>query len=331
MNLSKKIKMRPVVGDCWKLIGPRPESLGKQLPNLNEEPLRGWQPNDHAIFQGLDGCWHLWACVRQTSVGRLLCRWEAENLTDSPWRLCEDVIRADRSAGESRVDYLGQEFLQSPFVVRDRGLFYMFYGGYATGVDSDGNPDPDYPAMENQISLMTSPDGRNWTRFQNSEGLSRVFAGPGAARDEYVVRFGDTWYMYYTGHHDRSVENESIYVRTSSDLINWSDWALAHFADPEFRTHRTCESPVVVERGGYYYLFRSGGYDRPEGSTAVFRSDNPLDFGIGDPRDKYVCNIPAHASEIIVADDGREYISKIFEPETGYAIFLTDLHWETDE
>ncbi len=37
------------------------------------------------------------------------------------------IIRCDRDAGESRVDWKGQEFLQSPFVVKQDDL-YFFWG-----------------------------------------------------------------------------------------------------------------------------------------------------------------------------------------------------------
>ncbi len=319
-------KMRPVVEGRWQLIGPTPD-LTHVLPSINEDQPYMPEPNDHTIFRSADGKWQLWACVRNTPVGRCLVNWESELLPEAPWRWTEQIIRCDREAGESRTDWYGQEFLQSPFVVESDGQYYMYYGGY----DSDLQQSVEYKDLDKQICLMISADGKNWTRHRDDNGFSRVFTGPGATRDESLVQFNGIWHMYYTGHLNGDLEQEAILCRTSDNLINWSDWAIVHYADEAHRSHHGCESPVVVERNGYFYLFRSGGYEGDgNGSTSVFRSSNPLDFGRdGNPDAFYVCNLPAHAPEIIVNEDGNEYISRIFDTEEDrYAgIQLARLRW----
>ncbi|MBD3241027.1 MAG: hypothetical protein GF331_10615, partial [Chitinivibrionales bacterium] len=230
MTASRKVALRPSIPGPWWVITPKP-SLDDRLPQLSEtyseaDSYQRNQPNDHHVFQAADGTWQLWACVRRTPVGRLLVNWEAESLDASPWRLSGRLIRADRDAGESMVEWQGEEFLQSPYIVRDNGRYHLFYGGYDTGMDSDGRTTDDYNDAEKQICLMTSPDGLTWERHRGQDGTSRVFAGPGAVRDECVVRFGDTWYIYYAGHHDRNRRRAAIYGRTSKDLINWSDWCV---------------------------------------------------------------------------------------------------------
>lgn len=275
-----------MVEEPWWMIAPTPDLTG-MLPALNEALPYLHEINDHTVFQDADGVWHLWACVRHTPVGRCLVNWRSDTLADSPWELTGQIIRCDRDAGESNVDWNGQEFLQSPYVVRHEGIWHMFYGGYDTGLSSCGRSTTDYAAAEKQICLMTSSDGRSWIRHKNSEGFSRVFYGPGATRDEFLIRINGLWHMYYTGHLNCNVHREAILCRTSSDLIHWSDWAVVHYADETHRIHKGCESPVVVERGGYFYLFRSGGYvGDGNGSTSVFRSEDPLNFGNdGNPDD----------------------------------------------
>jgi len=330
--MSQKQKLRPVLDSDFWPIGLQPEL--KELPLLNEERIGPHEPNDHCIFQAADGTWQLWACVRKTPVGRCLVNWEAENLTDSPWKETGRVIRADRSAGESMVDWKGQEFLQSPFVVKEGDTYYMTYGGYSTGNDKEGSPTDDYGRTQNQICLMTSPDGINWTRHRGENGWSRIVVGPGAARDQNLVKFGDTWHMYYTGHENGSRENEYIYVRTSTDLIHWSDHSIVHFIDREYLNSYTCESPTVVERGGYYYLFRSGGLKTEAPfSVAVYRSEDPMDFGTsGDGSEKRVCYFPAHACEIIIDENGQEYASRLHNDDPSHCeINLARLRWEPDE
>src|SRR5690606_27472528 len=173
---SRTPALRPVLGETFRIIAPAPDLTPHGLqPEKGTPGVDINHPNDHTIFQDFDGTWHLWACVRHTSVGRVLCHWESKDFFASPWTLTKDVIRADRGAGESLVDYRGQEFLQSPVVVLHEGKFHMLYGGYATDLDPMGRRPQGYDSAENQLSLMTSPDGRTWTRHRDKRGYSRVF------------------------------------------------------------------------------------------------------------------------------------------------------------
>jgi hypothetical protein len=325
-----KSRLRPVIDSDWWLIAPKP-NLDDTLPLLShdyaelEEDAKN-QPNDHHIFQATDGSWQLWACVRRSPVGRLLVNWQGDSLEQGPWQLTGRMIRADRTAGESVVDWHGEEFLQSPYIVKHNGLYHMFYGGYDTGTDSDGNPTTGYDRAQKQTSLQTSPDGIEWTRHADSNGMSRVFVGPGAVRDQCVVKFGDTWHIYYAGHHDGDRATAATYVRTSKDLIGWSDWRIAEMNTAD-NGGFIPESPVVVERGGSYYLFRTHG---PRHGTYVFRSSDPCSFGEGDATEEspnFVCHLPTIAPEIIVDSDGREYLTRIDDLEHGYRIRMAKLSW----
>jgi sucrose-6-phosphate hydrolase SacC (GH32 family) len=262
--------------------------------------------------------------VRATTVGRILYRWEADTLTDSPWRCTGEIIRCDRQAGECLNDRTSEQ-IQSPFFVQQNGLYYMFYGGVNVGVpDGKGNYidvvdlKVEHPLLAthrpSQICLMTSPDGRTWTRHQNSDGYSRVFAGPGAARDPCLIKIGDLWYLYYVGYEGSLQENHGFCVRTSKDLIHWSDWTLVHQDHAFGMVHWQCECPFVVERDGYFYLFRTKSYYDAE--TYVFRSEDPLDFGVGDASDKLVGTLAVGAPELYKVS-GQEYISSNHEPQLG--------------
>ena len=324
----------PVPDYEWRQIAAKPD-LDSRLPSLAEvyhgpDDFRCNQPNDHTIFRAADGSWHLWACVRRTKVGRLLVHWSADEFSQSPWRLCDDVIRCDRNAGESVVVWMGEEFLQSPFVVFEDGRYYMFYGGYDTGVDPDGNPTTDYSLQEKQTCLMTSPDGLSWTRHKDENGMSRVFVGPGAVRDQCLMKSGDTWYCYYAGHHDRDRSTSGIYVRTSKDLLDWSEYKIAQFDTNKGAKNYNPESPFVMERGGVFYMFRTHGR---KGGTYVFRSDDPLDFGNGDLTGRHLCRLPIIAPEIVVDRNGDEYISTIrvisqaYQATGDYGTWLCRLTW----
>ena len=333
--MQRKTGLRPVLdGDFW-LLGSNPEwtESASEVPLTSdrqdpEEPMDRPLPEcvDHHLFQSADGAWHLWGCIRKTAVGRILYHWEGPSLTEGPWRQTGEIIRVDRGAGESLDDWGGEEWIQSPFVVRAAGLYYMFYGGHGTGVDASGRPVPHRdPRTACQICLMTSGDGRTWTRYRNAEGYSRLFLGPGEARDPCVIEIGGLWHMYYAGYHGDNPNEAGVYVRTSSDLVRWSDWRLVHQDRRYGNGPWGTECPHVVFREGYYYLFRTEEYSSAK--THVFRSEDPFDFGIGDASDKYVGPIAVAAPEIMVDRDGVEYITSNHDLRVGTQ--LCRLGWQS--
>ncbi len=308
---------QPVLdGEFW-MIGDNPD-----LGELNAD---GQECVDHHVFRSADGAWHLWGCIRKTAVGRLLYHWRAGSLTEEHWERTGEIIRADRASGECLEEPDGDEWLQSPFVVAEGGAYYMFYGGYGTGLDAEGEPvEMGDERRECQICLMTGPDGRNWLRRRDANGLSRVFVGPGGTRDPCVRRIGNQWIMYYAGYHDGCKDNPGFYARTSQDLLHWSDWRLVH---QDFRYGAgpwDTECPHVVERAGRYYLFRT--VDYATANTHVFCSEDPFDFGIGDACGKHVGRIAVAAPEVVVDDRGQEYITSNHDLSGGTT--LCRLRWE---
>lgn len=320
---------RPVIASDWWDVAPPPD-----LRPLDLQPAEGvpgvdcLHPNDHTIFRDAEGRWQLWACVRLAKCGRLLARWEADELTPSPWRFTGEIIRADRSAGESRIDWRGEEFIQSPFGVFHAGDWYLFFGGYASGHDPRGEPTADYNRMENQLCLLTSPDGRTWTRHRDAEGRSRVFAGPGAVRDPWIGWLDGRWFCYYAGHHDEDRTKAGIYVRTSADLITWSDWRIAQY-DPRL-DHRgrpiIAESPFVVARDGWYYLFRTHGTTP---GTHVYASRDPFCFGqdAAEVDGDLITTLPDVIAPEVISTPQGDYLTNVRAPD-GWRIRMARLVWE---
>jgi beta-fructofuranosidase len=249
-------------------------------------------------------------------------------LLDTPWQPTGEIIRVDRHIGESLAERGGEECIQSPFVVTHQDKWYMFYGGDGSGLKENGeitqSNDPD---MAGQICLMTSSDGRTWTRHRNANHQSRLFIGPMATRDPCLLKYKDYWILYYAGYWGYEDGEAGFYARTSSDLIHWSEKKLVH-QDAQYGGHRwQTECPHVVYRAGYYYLFRTVNYEAAE--TYVFRSENPLDFGIGNASSHFVGRINVAAPEVIIDCDGTEYITSnhnLFE-----GTMLCELRWESYE
>lgn len=316
--------LRPLLSNESWLIGPTPKLPEQITPNS----ITKQECVDHHLFQDKKGTWHLWGCIRGTITGRILYHWEGEHLNLAPWQQTGEYIRPDNVAGESVDDWEDQEWIQSPYIVRSSDLFYFFYGGHSTGLDRNGNKVPSGDAnVECQICLMTSENGRQWVRYLNEQGQSRLFTGPGEARDPCVIRIGDSWFMYYAGHESGNPLIPGIYLRTSLDLIHWSDPILVHRNQQTGFGRWTHECPHVVQRDGSFYLFYTEDYFRAR--THVFRSKDLLNFGVDNfAPEKYVGLLPLAAPEVIVDENGSEYITSCHDLLNGIRIFR--LFWTRD-
>ncbi|MFO7826576.1 MAG: hypothetical protein R6V72_21760 [Cyclobacterium sp.] len=329
-----KTKLRPVLDEDWWLIGPPPAQGSHTIPVKmgDNGDLLNYESVDHHLFQAKDGHWHLWGCVRHTGWGRILYHWKAKNLTDSPWKDTGEFIRANEAFGESINGWGNEEWIQSPFFVKENGLYYMFYGGHSTGRNREGVPVQGKTRSESfdtecQICIMTSPDGLNWSRHAFDDGLSRAFTGPGEARDPCLIKIDGLWHLYYTGLEDGDPEKGGMFVRISRDLLHWSNYQLVHRAHQYGSNWWEIECPHVVYREGYFYLFRTQNYT--QAITHVFRSEDPLDFGREDETasQKYLGQIPCAAPEIYQVD-GKEFLSSNHNPSLGTQ--MCRLRWEPE-
>ena len=279
---------------------------------------------DHHLFQDPAGLWHLWGCVRNTAVGRILYHWKSADIHASPWQATGEIIRADRLAGESPDESTGgsvktgadYEWMHSPFIVRSEGTFFMFYGGGHVAEDDPERRGSDPGSFLNvrQICLMTSPDGVHWTRRRDAGGRSRVFVGPGPARDPCLVRVDGRWHLYYAGSRHGDVRQPVMWARISDDLVRWSDPVCVHHDLTYASDPNATECPFVTFHDGYWYLLRTERYY--EARTHVFRSENPLDFGLGDASGRYVGTLPVAAPELYTID-GQDYVSSNHDPLLG--------------
>ena len=114
--------------------------------------------------------------------------------------------------------------------------------------------------------------------------------------------------MYYTATEPATGGHHVVAYRMSDDLLSWGPRGLA-FVDPVKGTGAgTTESPFVVRRGDFYYLFLSMRHGYIPGyyaDTEVFRSRDPLHWNLDDR----VGRFNGHASEVVRDVDGRWYVS----------------------
>jgi hypothetical protein len=263
-----------IEGDWWTVAGD---------PDLGALTSPRQQPIDFAVWQAADGTWQLWSCVRNTKATgktRLFHRWEGKHLTDPNWRPMDVALQAEPRLGETPGG------LQAPHVVR----YLMFYGDW-----------------EN-ICLATSADGKRFERVVNAAGKTALFGeGPGAnTRDPMVLRIDGRWHCYYTAHAEKQ---GVVFCRTSPDLVRWGESTAVAFGGRAGTGPYAAECPHVVRAGGHYYLFRTQRYGA-DARTAVYRSDDPLRFGINQDRLHYVTTLPLAAPEVI-RHEGKEYLAAL--------------------
>lgn len=280
----------PAINGGWFTIA--------QNPNLADlDGGEQQEPVDFAIWQAANGMWQLWSCIRGTKCGgmtRLFYRWESSSLMKEMWEPRGIVMQADPKFGER------EGGLQAPYVLRIGNLYFMFYGGWDT------------------ICLATSKNGVTFKRRLNAYGQSTIFSNgkDSDPRDPMVIQVDHYWYCYYTSNEGRD------YCRTSEDMTEWSESKVVAFAGQAGRGKTSAECPFVVTRGLYYYLFRTQHYrDNPQ--TSVYRSEDPMDFGINN--DEYlVCSLPVAAPEIVLYEE-QYYIAALLPNLKG--IRIAKLKW----
>ncbi|NND31680.1 MAG: hypothetical protein HKN76_03750 [Saprospiraceae bacterium] len=287
--------LKPVLHEDWWQIADNPD-----LDTLHSDEQ---QPVDFGIWQAADGTWQLWSCIRKTKeIGRtrLFYGWEGETLNQEHWPGQGIKMRADTSLGEHPGG------MQAPFVINQDGKYLMFYGDW------------------NRICLAESTDGKRFNR--------KLIGGDPAlfgdlketnTRDAMVIKADGKWICYYVAHPNN---DGAIYARTSHDLLQWSESKIVSYGGHVGKGKLwQAECPFVVKMGADYFLFRTEKYGE-DNKTNIYRSPDPLDFGIDDDR-YFIGSIPVAAPEFFEYQD-TWYIACLLPSLQG--VRLGKLSWEAD-
>ncbi len=250
-------------------------------PSVGE--TQQWYYNDHTMVRDVvTGTWHVYAITHAEPANPLDEKVFGHATAPSPtgpWTKRPFALTANPALGESHI--------WAPHVIHDNGRYYMFY---AAGT-------PDHAAY--RMHLATSTDLTTWTRSP----ANPLFTDGFDARDPMITRIGGTWVMYYTANSTPTGGNHQVAYRTSGDLVNWSAKQVA-FSHPASGTFGgPTESPFVVYRGGWWYLFVccDPGYK----DTRVYRSRDPLRFSVSDLAGR----IDAHAAEVVTEPNGATWVT----------------------
>ena len=292
--LSAQTVLIPQVdGPWWQVAGD---------PDLGRLATPKQQPVDFAVWQAADGAWQLWSCIRHTAETgrtRLFHRWQGARITDRDWVPVGVAMQADPGFGETPGG------LQAPHVIKVGREYIMHYGDW-----------------EN-ICQARGVDGKTFARQLQPNGKSGLFTeGPGVnTRDVMVLRVGRLWHAYYTAYPDKKGAD---YVRTSKDLLHWGKSKIVAAGGSAGDGPYSAECPFVYfhKDSGYYYLFRTQRYGE-RAQTSVYRSKDPMNFGVND--DRYLVTTMPLAAPEIVEDGGDLYIAALLPSLKG--IQIARLKW----
>lgn len=257
--------------------------------------------NDFCIFRDREGIWH---AIGIMGTGT----WDSERSLfhssspdlDRPFRNHEPLLVESPPAGLAPQKH-------APFVVERNGVYHLYYR-----------------RPLGTILRACTEDPWRWP------GLGEVVFQERDARDVCILEADGRFLMYYC----QSTEVEGqlracVMLRTSDDLMQWSDAVVVHDDGPA--THSFLESPYVIRRPEGFYLFIC---HRRIGCriTVVLFSEDPRRFGSG--RGGWLTILaPAHAAEI-VEWDGKTYLAAVSGPVSpgfpndGGWVDLAELGWQ---
>lgn len=298
---------KPVIkGEWWPVSGN---------PDLGYLSDSKQQPVDFGIWKAGDNTWQIWSCIRYTKEPgktRLFYGWEGNKITDMNWKPAGIKMRSDPLVGEIPGG------MQAPHVIHDGDVWEMFYGDW------------------NAICRATSGDGKLFERVvqRNQEAVTAIFTeGAGTnTRDAMLLKEGDTYYCYYTagiGYRDEGANKTGggVYCRTSKDKKHWSAAKLVSKGGRAGEGWGAHECPFVVKIDEHFYLFRTQRYGKENIST-VYRSTDPLNFGINTDEGYFVTSLPVAAPELVF-ENGQWYMAALNPGLDG--IRIARISWEEDK
>jgi len=227
---------------------------------------------DHSIiYNRMDKKWHLYGIeAGNKSFIHLI----ADSLTQQGWVKQEPFV------------YKGRE-IWAPHIIENEDLFYMYY-------TSIGVPREIRYAVSRDLNSWEHPSDEPLFAFTNEHTDNMK------NKDPMVFKYKKSWIMYYSMMKD--AKNWVVGYSTSNDLISWSDPKICFDEDTE---EPGVESPFVVKRGKYFYLFLSA-RPWPHGAEEVFKSESPF---LWETKDLVMSINPWHAAEVVQDLDGSWFLS----------------------
>lgn len=254
--------------------------------------------NDHCIVKGKDGLFHLFHIVGPVGKGCYdpgseVSFGHATSSDLAMWKPQPDLLSVDPGSSHE------PHHVFAPHVCEKDGTYHLFYAGINQQMKAES------------MSLATSPDLFQWTKypfnpvFRPSRSWAEYEPGSGlwaCCRDPHVLWEATRGYILYfvTWIKHTKARLVALGAALSENLVSWQDIGPVMIREMATEHSTTSmESPCVIEREGFYYLF----YKHRDG-TRLAVSEDPLNFT--DKEDRWFSI--AHAAEVFAAE-GTWYIS----------------------
>ena len=180
-------------------------------------------------------------------------------------------------------------------------MFYFHNYPYTPYDPYTGKKVPGRDQVCARLLVSTDDDLSTWKPYDGGELLEQNMVFREIDDRDFCVFWDDRvgkYLMYYC-----SGLASGPRVRTSDDLIHWSEPQTVLTVSQENPHHGYAESPFVLYRDGYYYLWVSGiDYSK----VALYISEDPFNFG--DAITNKIEYTPGHAPEIITIN-GVDYMA----------------------
>ena len=286
-------------------------------PPVFVPPYGDWHVNDHTIVRAPDGTWRMFGIFAPNpgvstdlfDTTAWLGAASAPTL-EGPW--------TNQSPPFYEPQVSPYRALWAPHVINVHGVYVMAY------CDGDGSTPEAYA-----INLRRSLDLQTWT------APTTVLTDGYQARDPMLFwnASASEWVLYYTATENRDQGHHIVAYVTSPDLIHFSTRGTAYTDFHWGSAYGPTESPFVVQRGGYYYLFIGPRpYDAPTLSlpnyehpgyvgTDVFRSTRWDHWENAD----LVAHLPVHAAEVVQDTSGDWNVTSGGINQGG--LKMARLHW----
>jgi predicted GH43/DUF377 family glycosyl hydrolase len=180
----------------------------------------------------------------------------AQNRTLGPWtRLTNDPIISPQGDGwESAGTF-------NPAVIRHRGKFVMLYRAQ----DKNGT---------SRLGYAESADGIHFKRTSQPVVSPRAdYEKDGGVEDPRLVKFGDTYYLTYTGYNKKDGQ---LCLATSRDLLHWQRQGVILPAyKGNWNVRWTKSGAIVPEKinGKYWMYFLGTSADKTDQTGLAYSSD----------------------------------------------------------
>lgn len=148
-------------------------------------------------------------------------------------------------------DTWDRQIRERGYILKEDNLYRMWYSGYNGG-----------DTIAKYLGYATSKDGIDWERYSGNPVFDEKWT-----EDMFVLKNGETWYMYAEG------KNDIAHMLTSSDGIHWEEQDDLVILETNGDTiPAPYGTPTVWIEDGKWYLF----YERNDLGIWLATSDDKL-------------------------------------------------------